>query len=75
MLTTQTLSVNNLEMFVYLGDHQHTCFIIGRHITTFRNETSEYYKFCDALLSCDEIFVQTCLDQNFTQKGKGLLTL
>jgi hypothetical protein len=25
-----------------------------------------------ALLSCDEIFVQTCLDQNFTQKGKGL---
>jgi hypothetical protein len=23
--------------------------------------------------SCDEIFVQTCLDQNFTQKGKGLL--
>jgi hypothetical protein len=27
----------------------------------------------DALSSCDEIFVQTCLDQNFTQKGKGLL--
>jgi hypothetical protein len=30
-------------------------------------------KFCDALSSCDEIFVQTCLDQNFTQKGKGPL--
>jgi hypothetical protein len=25
------------------------------------------------LSSCDEIFVQTCLDQNFTHKGKGLL--
>jgi hypothetical protein len=23
--------------------------------TTCRNETSEYYKFCDALSSCDEI--------------------
>jgi hypothetical protein len=43
------------------------------HFTTFRNETSEYYYFCDALSSCDEIFVQTCLDQNFTHKGKGLL--
>jgi hypothetical protein len=42
------------------------------HFTTFRNETSEYYQFCGALSSCDEIFVQTCLDQNFTQKGKGL---
>jgi hypothetical protein len=30
--------------------------------------------FCDALSSCDEIFVQTCLDQNFTQKGKGLFS-
>jgi hypothetical protein len=30
------------------------------HFTTFRNETSEY-------------LIQTCLDQNFTQKGKGLL--
>jgi hypothetical protein len=49
-------------------------YIIRRHFTTFRNETSEYYYFCDALLSCDEIFVQTCLDQNFTHKGKGLLT-
>jgi hypothetical protein len=27
-----------------------------------------------ALSSCDDIFVQTCLDQNFTQKGKGLLS-
>jgi hypothetical protein len=44
------------------------------HFTTFCNETLEYYKFCDALSSCDEIFVQTCLDQNFTQKGKGLFT-
>jgi hypothetical protein len=31
-------------------------------------------RFCDALSSCDEIFVQTCLDQNFTQKGKGLFS-
>jgi hypothetical protein len=23
--------------------------------------------------ACDDIFVQTCLDQNFTQIGKGLL--
>jgi hypothetical protein len=23
-------------------------------------------KLCDALSSCDEIFVQACLDQNFT---------
>jgi hypothetical protein len=45
------------------------------HFTTFRNETSEYYYICDALSSCDEIFVQACLDQNFTQKGKGLLNL
>jgi hypothetical protein len=27
----------------------------------------------DALSSCDEIFVQAYLDQNFTHKGKGLL--
>ena len=25
------------------------------------------------LFQADEIFVQTCLDQNFTQNGKGLL--
>jgi hypothetical protein len=25
--------------------------------------------------SCDEIFVQAYLDQNFTHKGKGLFTL
>jgi hypothetical protein len=24
------------------------------HFTTFCNETSEYYKFCDALSSCDD---------------------
>jgi hypothetical protein len=33
----------------------------------------EYYYFCDALSSWDEIVVQTCLDQKFTKKGKGLL--
>jgi hypothetical protein len=27
------------------------------HFTTFRNETSEYYPFCDALSSCEEFFV------------------
>jgi hypothetical protein len=45
---------------------------IIRIFTTFGNETSEYYYFCDALSSCDEIFVQAYLDQNFTHKGKGL---
>jgi hypothetical protein len=48
------------------------------HFTsTFRNETSEYYyKFCDALSSCDEIVAQAYLDQNFTaHKGKGLLSI
>ena len=29
------------------------------------------YYFCNALSSCDKIFVQTCLDQNFSYKGKG----
>jgi hypothetical protein len=43
-------------------------------IINFPNETSEYYSFCDALSSCDEIFVQAYLDQNFTHKGKGLLS-
>ena len=28
-------------------------------------------KLGDALSSCDEFFVQACLDQNFTHKGKG----
>jgi hypothetical protein len=46
---------------------------IIRILQQFRNETSEYYQFCDALSSCDEIFVQAYLDQNFTHKGKGLL--
>jgi hypothetical protein len=27
------------------------------HFTTFRNETSEYYWFCDALSSRDKMFV------------------
>jgi hypothetical protein len=44
--------------------------ILQHFATKFRNITNQ---FCDALSSCDEIFVQTCLDQNFTQKGKGLL--
>jgi hypothetical protein len=43
---------------------------ILHHFATFRNETSECYQFCDALSSCDEIFLQACLDQNFTHKGK-----
>ena len=33
----------------------------------------DYNTGCDALSSCDEIFVQAYLDQNFTHKGKGLL--
>jgi hypothetical protein len=48
-------------------------YIYYPHFTTFRNKTLEYYKLCDALSSCGEIFVQACLDQNFTHKGKGLL--
>jgi hypothetical protein len=28
-----------------------------QHFTTLRNETLEYYSFCDALSNCDEIFV------------------
>jgi hypothetical protein len=48
-------------------------YIYYPHFTTFRNETSEYYQFCDALSSCGEIFVQAYLDQNFTHKGKGPL--
>jgi type II secretory pathway component PulF len=43
--------------------------ILQHFATKLRNITN----FFDALSSCDEIFVQTCLDQNFTQKGKGLL--
>jgi hypothetical protein len=30
---------------------------IIRILQQFRNETSEYYQFCDALSRCDEIFV------------------
>jgi hypothetical protein len=44
--------------------------ILQHFATKLRNITN---LICDALSSCDEIFVQTFLDQNFTQKGKGLL--
>ena len=43
--------------------------ILQHFATKLRNITN----FVMLLSSCDEIFVQTCLDQNFTQKGKGLL--
>jgi hypothetical protein len=45
--------------------------ILQHFATKLRNITN----FVIALSSCDEIFVQTCMsiDQNFTQKGKGLL--
>ena len=43
--------------------------ILQHFATKLRNTTN----FCDALSSCDEIFVEAYLDQNFTHKGKGLL--
>ena len=44
--------------------------ILQHFATKLRNITNFVMLFQAA---CDEIFVQTCLDQNFTQKGKGLL--
>jgi hypothetical protein len=38
---------------------------------TFCNETLEYYQFCDALSSCGDIFVQTCLDQHLVYNANG----
>jgi ribosomal protein L20 len=46
---------------------------IIRIFATFRNETLEYYKFCDALSSCDEIFIYTCWDQNFAYNANAPL--
>ena len=46
--------------------------ILQHFATKLRNITN--FVMTDALSSCDEIFAQTCLDQNFTQKGNlGLL--
>jgi hypothetical protein len=44
--------------------------ILQHFVTKLRNITNFVM-----LIQADEIFVQTCLDQNFTQKGKGLLTM
>ena len=44
--------------------------ILQHFATKLRNITNFVMLFHQ---SCDEIFVQTCLDQNFTQKGKGVL--
>jgi hypothetical protein len=44
--------------------------ILQHFATKLRNITNFVI---DALSSCDEIFVQAYLDQNFTHKGKGLL--
>jgi hypothetical protein len=46
---------------------------IIRILQHFATKLQNITNFVIALSSCDEIFVQTCLDQNFTQKGKGLL--
>ena len=43
--------------------------ILQHFATKLRNIT-----ICDALSSWDEIFAQAYLDQNFTHKGKGLLS-
>jgi hypothetical protein len=45
--------------------------ILQHFATKLRNINNFVMKFF--LSSCDEIFVQAYLDQNFTQKGKGLL--
>jgi hypothetical protein len=45
--------------------------ILQHFATKLRNITN----FVMLLKASDEIFVQTCLDQNFTQKGKGLFTI
>ena len=44
--------------------------ILQHFATKLRNITNFVMLFQAAR---DEIFVQTCLDQNFNQKGKGLL--
>ena len=43
--------------------------ILQHFATKLRNITNFVMLFQAA---CDDFFVQTCLDQNFTQKGKGL---
>jgi hypothetical protein len=45
--------------------------ILQHFATKLRNITNFVMLF--QLSSCDEIFVQAYLDQNFTHKGKGLL--
>ena len=45
--------------------------ILQHFATKLRNITN----FVMLFKASDEIFVQTCLDQNFTQKGKGLFTI
>ena len=46
---------------------------IIRILQHFATKLQNITNFVMLFQSCDEIFVQACLDQNFTHKGKGLL--
>ena len=48
---------------------------ILQHFATKLRNITNFVMLFQLVSSCDEIFVQACLDQNFTHKGKGLLRL
>jgi hypothetical protein len=56
----KNLFENNFETndsditFINMTEKRQTSQGYYPHFTTFRKETLEYYKFCDALLSCDQ---------------------
>ena len=48
---------------------------ILQHFATKLRNITNFVMVTDALSSCDDIFVQAYLDQNFTHKGKGLFVI